>query len=55
MGVDRAHHIQEVTTMTDNEKLIEAINHHLPKLPTKHLRIILLVIYEFLKINAISK
>ena len=35
--------------MTENEKLIEAINNHLPKLPTKHLRIILLMIYEFLK------
>lgn len=35
--------------MTDNEKLIEAINNHLPKLPTNHLRIILMMIYEFLK------
>lgn len=35
--------------MTENEKLIEAINNHLPKLPTKHLRIILLMIHEFLK------
>ena len=39
--------------MTDNEKLIEAINRHLPNLPTKQLRSILLVIYEFLKVNAI--
>lgn len=35
--------------MTENEKLIEAINRHLPKLPTKHLRLVLLMIYEFLK------
>lgn len=39
--------------MTENEKLIEAINRHLPNLPTKQLRMILLVIYEFLKANAI--
>lgn len=44
---------QEVTTMTENEKLIKAINNHLPKLPTKQLRTLLVVIYEFLKINAI--
>ena len=37
--------------MTENEKLIEAINRHLPNLPTKHLRTILLVIYEFLKFS----
>lgn len=35
--------------MTENEKLIDAINRHLPKLPTKQLRIILLMVYEFLK------
>ena len=35
--------------MTENEKLIEAINNHLPKLTTKHLRMILLMVYEFLK------
>lgn len=37
--------------MTDNEKLIEAINRHLPKLTAKRLRIILLMIYEFLKFS----
>lgn len=41
--------------MTDNEKLIEAINNHLPKLPTKQLHTILLVIYEFLKVLDNSK
>lgn len=35
--------------MTENEKLIKAINNHLPKLTTKHLRMILLMVYEFLK------
>lgn len=33
--------------MTDNEKLIEAINHYLPKLNEKQLRLVLLMLYSF--------
>lgn len=38
--------------MDDNDKLIKAINNHLPKLDAKKLRVVLLLIYEFVKIPA---
>ena len=33
--------------MTDNEKMIESINHYLPKLTEKQLRLVLLMLYSF--------
>lgn len=40
--------------MDDTDKLIKAINNHLPKLTAKRLRIILLMIYEFVKLPVTS-
>ena len=37
--------------MTDNEKLIEAINHYLPKLNEKQLRLVLTMLYKFTESN----
>ena len=36
-------------TMTDNEKMIESINHYLPKLTEKQLRLVLILLYSFTK------
>mgnify|MGYP003289695187 CR=1 FL=1 len=36
--------------MTDNEKIIKNINHHLAKLDVKQLRLILQVVYQFVKV-----
>ena len=33
--------------MTDNEKMIKSINHYLTKLNEKHLRLVLLLLYQF--------
>ena len=33
--------------MTENEKIIETINHHLKKLSQKQLRLILTVLFQF--------
>ena len=35
--------------MTDNEKMIESINHYLPKLTEKQLRLVLILLYSFMK------
>lgn len=40
--------------MDDTDKLIKAINNNLPKLNAKRLRIILLMIYEFVKLPMTS-
>lgn len=37
--------------MTDNEKLIETINHYLPKLNEKQLRLVLIMLYKFTDSN----
>lgn len=36
--------------MTDNEKMIKSINHYLPKLNEKQLRLVLLLLYQFEKV-----
>ncbi len=36
--------------MTDNEKIIKAIDHYLPKLTEKQLRLVLLLLYQFVKV-----
>lgn len=36
--------------MTDNEKIIANINHHLAKLDVNQLRMILQVVYQFVKV-----
>lgn len=36
--------------MTDNEKMIKSINHYLPKLSEKQLRLVLLLLYQFVKV-----
>jgi hypothetical protein len=36
--------------MTDNEKIIKNIDHHLAKLDVKQLRLILQVVYQFVKV-----
>lgn len=36
--------------MTDNEKMIKSINHYLPKLNEKQLRLVLLLLYQFVKV-----
>lgn len=38
--------------MDDTDKLIKAIHGHLPKLNAKRLRLVLLLIYEFIKVPA---
>ncbi len=35
--------------MTDNEKMIKSINHYLPKLNEKQLRLVLIMLYSFTK------
>lgn len=36
--------------MTDNEKIIDTINRYLKKLDVKQLRLILQVVYQFVKV-----